>query len=113
MELDDQIAEDRWRAMLVLSLVCCSLGISLAKATRPSREPQAKLARRAAMYVTHVAFGMSTARVGSAFGRDRTTVSHACQLMEKWRDEPRFDRWLDALERSAEAAPAPYRGRTA
>jgi hypothetical protein len=31
--------------------------------------------------------------------RDRTTVAHACQVVEERRDDPRFDRVIELLER--------------
>jgi chromosomal replication initiation ATPase DnaA len=57
------------------------------------------LARQIAMYLSHVAFRVSLTDVGRIFGRDRTTVSHACAVVEDLRDDPRFDRILDLLER--------------
>lgn len=57
------------------------------------------LARQVAMYLSHVAFCLSLTDVGRIFGRDRTTVSHACGVVEDLRDDPRFDRVLDMLER--------------
>jgi chromosomal replication initiation ATPase DnaA len=37
--------------------------------------------------------------IGPCFGRDRTTVGHACQVVEDRRDEPAFDEFVAALER--------------
>ena len=56
------------------------------------------LARQIAMYTAHVAFGLSLTRVGLIYRRDRTTVRHACSLVEDRRDEPDFDRSLDLIE---------------
>jgi chromosomal replication initiation ATPase DnaA len=50
------------------------------------------------MYLAHVTFGLTLTTVGRAFGRDRTTVSHACGLVEDARDNPEFDRTLELLE---------------
>jgi hypothetical protein len=50
------------------------------------------------MYLAHVAFGLSLTRVGVCFGRDRTTVRHACALIEDSRDDPRCEFGLSALE---------------
>jgi hypothetical protein len=36
--------------------------------------------------------------VGILFGRDRTTVAHACSLVEDGRDDPELDRRLEHLE---------------
>ncbi|MEL6830328.1 MAG: helix-turn-helix domain-containing protein [Pseudomonadota bacterium] len=57
-------------------------------------------ARQVAMYLAHVSFGMSLARVASAFGRDRSTVAHACHVIEDWREDTSFDIWLERLETS-------------
>lgn len=69
----------------------------------PKRRPfrAAAFARQIAMYLAHVGFGLSMAEVGRAFGRDRTTVVHACHLIEDRRDERRFDDLLDHLEQAA------------
>lgn len=53
------------------------------------------------MYVLHVALSISQARVGKLFSKDRTTVLHACAVVEDRRDDPCFDRLLDILERAA------------
>ena len=58
-----------------------------------------------AMYLASVGFGMSLGRVARAFGRDRSTVRHACRVMEERRENPGFDRWMDALEASVAHAP--------
>jgi chromosomal replication initiation ATPase DnaA len=55
-------------------------------------------ARQMAMYLSHVVFGVSLAEIGEAFGRDRTTVSYACGLIEDLRDDPVFDAEMDRLE---------------
>ncbi|KPF71528.1 hypothetical protein IP69_06245 [Bosea sp. AAP35] len=56
------------------------------------------LARQTAMYLAHVAFGLTLTRVGICFGRDRTTVRHACALIEDRRDDPALELGLSALE---------------
>ncbi|MFP1631603.1 helix-turn-helix domain-containing protein [Zhengella sp. ZM62] len=47
--------------------------------------------RQLAMYVAHVALQLTMGEVGKGFGRDRTTVVHACHLIEDLRDDPEFD----------------------
>lgn len=76
-------------------------------AARTRRSKGAAFARQTAMYLTHVAFGMSLARVAAAFGRDRTTVSHACHVVEDRREDPSFDAYLEDLEAFLRAVPAP------
>ncbi len=56
------------------------------------------LARQVAMYLAHVGCGLSMASAGRLFGRDRTTVSHACLIVEDRRDDPVFDHVLNLLE---------------
>lgn len=56
------------------------------------------LARQVAMYLAHVTCGMSLTDVGRMFSRDRTTVAHACAVIEDRRDDPRFDRAIELLE---------------
>ncbi len=60
-------------------------------------------ARQLAMYLCHVALGRSLQEVGDIFGRDRTTVSYACALMEDMRDDRSFDDAVSALELRIEA----------
>lgn len=67
------------------------------RAPRRGRRPIA-LARQTAMYLAHVAFGLTFTRVGICFGRDRTTVRHACALIEDRRDDPVLEFALSALE---------------
>ena len=57
------------------------------------------LARQVAMYIDHIACGDTMTQVGELFARDRTTVAHACVVIEDRRDDPMFDRVLDLLER--------------
>jgi hypothetical protein len=56
------------------------------------------LARQATMYLANVAFGLTYTEIGAMFWRDRTTVAHACAVIEDLRDDPRVDRALAALE---------------
>lgn len=68
------------------------------------------LARQTAMYLAHVACGLKLTDVGRLFQRDRTTVSHACAVIEDRRDDPRFDRALELLELVAQSLTAPRPG---
>lgn len=55
--------------------------------------------RQIAMYVCHVALQISMSDIGEAFGRDRTTVGHACHVVEDRRDDLAFDEFVSAVER--------------
>src|SRR4051812_49031166 len=54
---------------------------------RRRRAPRVAFARQVAMYVAHTSFQLSLARIGRVFGRHRTTVSHACHVVEDGRDD--------------------------
>lgn len=69
---------------------------------RRGRLPIAR-ARQLAMYLSHVVLRRTLLEIGEAFGRDRTTVSYACALIEDLRDDPRFDDEVTALEQQLEA----------
>jgi hypothetical protein len=55
-------------------------------------------AREVTMYLAHVCCGLSFTEIGALLGRDRTTVAHACAVVEDRRDDPVFDRTLELLE---------------
>jgi len=66
--------------------------------SRTRGRPATAFARQVAMYLAHVAFGLTLTEVGHVFARDRTTVAHACSLIEDLRDDLTFDRSLELLE---------------
>jgi len=55
--------------------------------------------RQISMYVCHVVLQISLTDIGHSFGRDRTTVGHACNVVEDRRDDPAFDDFVASLER--------------
>ena len=99
---------DRARARLAQQAVAYAFDVPVEEIAAPTRRSaKVALARQVAMYLAHVAFELSLARVGDAFGRDRTTAAYACHRIEDRRDEPGFDGFLDALEACLRAAPPP------
>jgi chromosomal replication initiation ATPase DnaA len=65
---------------------------------RTRGSPRAAFARQVAMYVAHVTFALDFAAIGRVFRRDRTTVAHACRVVENRRDDRAFDARLGTLE---------------
>jgi len=63
------------------------------------RQPVAE-ARQVAMYLAHVSCSLSFTDVGVLFGRDRTTVAHACRKVEDRREDVEFDAAIELLERT-------------
>ena len=55
--------------------------------------------RQIAMYLCHVVLRISLSDIGLAFGRDRTTVGHACNVVEDRRDNAAFDEFVTTAER--------------
>ncbi|MGD9783875.1 MAG: helix-turn-helix domain-containing protein [Hyphomicrobiaceae bacterium] len=64
-------------------------------------------ARQVAMYLAHVSCSLSLTEVGRLFERDRTTVAHACSVVEDERDDPMFDRVLELLDNAVVALVGP------
>lgn len=62
--------------------------------------------RQMSMYLLNTVYGFNLSRVARIFERDRTTVRHACELIEDQRDSPVFDDILTELEQFLLTAPA-------
>lgn len=88
----------------VIALVARQKNVPLQMLTtrRRHRTPVAR-ARQLAMYLSHVVLGRTLTEIGEIFGRDRTTVSYACALIEDLRDDPQFDDEVSGLEQQIRA----------
>lgn len=71
------------------------------------RRPRCHI-RQVAMYLSHVVLSVPYRTVAAAFGRDRTTVVHACAVVEDRRDDQGYDRFVERCERCIEAVFAPF-----
>ncbi len=90
---------------LVTACVAFDFGLDAAALETTSRSSRrVAFARQIAMYVAHVGFGLGFETVGRAFGRDRTTVAHACRVVEDGRDDIWFDCRVATLELICRAA---------
>jgi hypothetical protein len=84
----------------LIRFVAAARGVQTAQLLSAKRgEADVALARQLAMYLMHVVLGRLYHDVGRFFGRDRTTVSHACAVIEDLRDDPEFDAEVSRLER--------------
>ena len=80
------------------SLVGSAFRVSLYDLRAASRgTARTAFARQVAMYLAHVELGLNLSMVATQFGRDRTTVSHACRRVEDRRDDPAVDRVIFCL----------------
>jgi hypothetical protein len=79
--------------------VARDFGLEMAALFAPTRgAPRAAFARQVAMYLAHIGFELSLETISRVFDRDRTTVSHACHVVEDGRDDIWLDCRLEALE---------------
>ncbi len=89
----------------LIDLLVTVFGVSGAELRSPlrCRREVARL-RQIGMYVAHTAFGLAMREVAAGFARDRTTVMHACHLVEDMRDDTEFDAIVSTFERIAQSA---------
>lgn len=97
----------RHRLRLIEHCVSTVFKVSPCALRSKYRGREAAFARQVAMYLAHVACGLPLSDVGRLFERDRTTVAHACQIIEDRRDDQVFDRCLAALEAALARASSP------
>ena len=89
----------------VIDIVAALFNVSSKELRHPGRSSLSiSRVRQIAMYVTHVSLGFSMREVGQGFGRDRTTVLHACHQIEDLRDHEEFDEIVVRTERVIRAA---------
>ncbi|HYD89170.1 MAG TPA: helix-turn-helix domain-containing protein [Vitreimonas sp.] len=108
MEVSERRLADMAGAELAAHVASYGCGVPAEEILRPKRgSARASFARQVAMYLCYVGFEISLTRVANAFDRDRSTVAHACHIIEDRREEPRFDRWISGLEAMMRRAPQP------
>jgi chromosomal replication initiation ATPase DnaA len=90
---------------LVAACVALDFGLDAAELETGQRGSQRlAFARQIAMYLAHVGFGLNFESIGCAFRRDRSTVAHACRVVEDGRDDIWFDCRVATLELICRAA---------
>ena len=55
-------------------------------------------ARQVSIYLMHTTLSFSFTQIAKIYGKDRTTIAHACRLIEDLRDDPEFDNRLVEFE---------------
>jgi chromosomal replication initiation ATPase DnaA len=90
---------------LAALLVADALQLKLSDILAVTRgSPESARARQAAMYLAHVALGISLTAIGRFFARDHSTVAHGCRCVEDRRDDPGFDTLIAELALAARIA---------
>jgi len=85
----------------LVTLIAEASGVPALLLLHPSRcDADAADARQLAMYLMHVVLQRPYMEVGRYFGRDRTTVAHACRRIEDKREERWFESFVLGLEGS-------------
>jgi len=84
----------------ILEVVQAEFGVTRAQILAPTRSsPDVAWARQVAVHLCHALMpGVSWSDLGQMFGRDRTTVRHANQKVQEWRDLEDLDDWLEDME---------------
>jgi DnaA-like protein len=96
---------------MIETAVATAFAVPLAELRAPTRRAaSAAFARQTAIYLAHTVMGLSYSAIARAVGRDRTTVAHACRVLEQRRDDPAIDAIVVGLEhavgaRAGERAP--------
>lgn len=99
--------------MSVVQLIGTYAHVSVRMMLHPSRcRANIADARQLAMYLLHVTAGRNMSEIGAFFGRDRTTVSHACGRIEDQRDSVEFDQAVTGLEGAVDLIAANFNAPT-
>jgi chromosomal replication initiation ATPase DnaA len=94
------------RASLTQFIVAQIYSVPLNELRGPTRgRPPVAQARQIAMYIARVVFAMTYRELAQEFGRDPSTIRHACERIEAMREgNAAFDaamRWHETLVRRA------------
>ncbi len=91
-------------ARAAIDLACEAYSVEASEIFQPNRSlAHISLARQVAMYLAHVVGQLSLRQLSEEFNRDRTTVSHACHIIEDRRDSPLFEQQMAFLEQKYKA----------
>lgn len=84
----------------VIDIVSAFFNVSGKDIRNPTRSPApVARVRQIGMYAAHTVLQIPMKEVGCGFARDRTTVQHAVNLVEDWREDREFDGIVDQVER--------------
>lgn len=84
---DAQAPQD-WFAFTARRLVGAEFRVAESDMAASNRaKAEIAFARQVAMYLAHTCYRLTYEEVAASFGRERSTVAHACALVEDRRDE--------------------------
>lgn len=64
--------------------------------------------RQVTVYLLNVSFGISMRQLAKIYKLNRSTIAYACQTVEDRRDDPIYDRFIEATERISSLAAAKH-----
>ena len=80
-------------------IVAKHFGVSIAQMMCKTRaKAKVARARQIAIYLAHTKFSVSYRQAAIFFHRDRTTIAHACKIIEDQRDDQNFDAMITKVE---------------
>lgn len=94
--------DERWMSECeaVIDILSAFFNVSGREIRNPTRSPApVARVRQIGMYAAHTVLQIPMKNVGCGFARDRTTVQHAVNLVEDWREDREFDGIVDQVER--------------
>ncbi len=107
MRTKDDSPTDMAQARLTVAAAALAFGAPYVDVFTPQRLSASDIfLRQMSMYLLNTVYDFNLSRVARIFDKDRTTVRHACQLIEDQRDSPVFDNVLIELEQFLLTAPA-------
>lgn len=93
---------------LAIAAVSLEFGVTELDLKSPQNQSRhIRFVRQVAMYLVHVVYELNHTHIARLFAKDRSTVSHACKVVEDSRDDGVFDMKLIQLENFLRQAPRP------
>ena len=94
-----QTSKRQMLASLITRIVAGEYRISLKRLFAGGRgNKKESLARHITVYLLHTLLSLSYKEISFVFGKDRTSISYACRIIEDLRDDPRFEERMIAFE---------------
>ncbi len=107
MKAKDHSPADKAQAHLTVAATALAFGVPYVDVfTRQRLSAGDIFLRQMAMYLLNTVYDFNLSRVARIFERDRTTVRHACKVIEDQRDSILFDDLLTQLEQFLLTAPS-------
>ncbi len=106
---DPEIMEpgEKLLTRFVNQMCASSTGVPAESLINPARgSAHVSRARQMAMYLLHTSLSFSLNEIAAIFGKDRTTIGHACRVVEDLRDDHNFDRQMSDFEEILKTAVA-------